>query len=64
MKRPLAALGLLACLAAAGGAQTPPPKGTERPGGDVADLVNALLGALMGSSEVTGERLQAEDPAC
>ncbi len=60
MKRPLAALGLLACLAAAGGAQTPPPKGTERPGGDVADLVNALLGALMGSSEVTGERLQAE----
>jgi hypothetical protein len=52
----LLALGL----SSPSGAQAPPPTGAERTGGELADLVNALLGGLMGGSEVTGERLQAE----
>ncbi|HEY8233159.1 MAG TPA: hypothetical protein VIJ10_10895 [Vicinamibacteria bacterium] len=59
MTRALAALAVAACLAVPARAQAP-PAGGERPGSEVADLVNALLGALMGSTEVTGERLQAE----
>jgi hypothetical protein len=39
-------------------AQTPPPD--KGPVQEVTDLVNALLGGLMGGAEVTGERLQEE----
>lgn len=56
------ALLLAAALAVVPGAlvaQTPP---TEGPGAtaELTDIVNAMLGALMGEGEVTGERLQAE----
>lgn len=59
MKRPAATAALLLGLAAAGAAQSPPvpPQGS---GGELGDLVNALLGGLMGSAEVTAESLQAE----
>ncbi len=57
--RALAPLLLAACLCVPASAQTP-PAGSERPGGEVADLVNALLGSLMGGGIVTGESLQAE----
>ena len=57
----------LAFLLAATASGQPSPPGTQAPpaGGeprssDVSDLVNALLGGLMGGSDVTGERLQAE----
>jgi len=45
-------------VAAPGRAQT--PAGENAKPGDVSDLVNALLGGLMGAREVTGESLQAE----
>jgi hypothetical protein len=50
---------LLAALLLSSGAlaQAPPEKGPVQ---EVADLVNALLGGLMGGAEVTGERLQEE----
>jgi hypothetical protein len=54
------AVGLaLAALILSGGAlaQTPPEKGPVQ---EVTDLVNALLGGLLGGAEVTGERLQEE----
>jgi hypothetical protein len=58
-----ASLVPLLCLALAAGpvaGQTPPVSG-ERQGADaVGDLVNALLGGLLGNGEITGERLQAE----
>ncbi len=64
------ALLLAAGLAAVAPGQAPPapgpsPRGSgqappARPGGEVEELVNALLGALMGGARVTGERLQAE----
>jgi hypothetical protein len=55
------ALALAVTLAAPAWGQAPPPSGAEqRPGSEVADIVNLLLGGLMGASEVTGERLQAE----
>ena len=57
--RALCALLLAASLGASASAQTP-PAGGERAGGEVADLVNALLGSLMGGAAVTGESLQAE----
>ena len=41
-------------------AQTPPSGGEKSPVADVTDLVNALLGGLLGGPEVTGERLQEE----
>jgi len=44
-------------LSAGAGAQTPPDTG---PVTEVTDLVNALLGGLMGSTEVTEARLQEE----
>jgi hypothetical protein len=50
-----AAVALLAAATVA--AQSPPPKS---PAGEVADLVNALLGGLLGGAEVTGEKLQEE----
>jgi len=59
VRRALASLLLLASLCSTVAAQTP-PTGGERPGGEVADLVNALLGALMGGGSVTGASLQAE----
>jgi hypothetical protein len=59
MTRTLLSLLLASGLAAVAVAQTP-PTGAERTGSEVADLVNALLGSLMGGGEVTGERLQAE----
>jgi hypothetical protein len=49
-----AALLLVASLCATAAAQTPPT------GSEVADLVNALLGSLMGGRAVTGSTLQAE----
>jgi hypothetical protein len=54
----LAALALVLALAPAAIAQTPPP-GNDKTG-EVTDLVNALLGTLMGGAEVTGASLQAE----
>jgi hypothetical protein len=59
MTRALALLVLGASLSTTISAQTP-PTGAERTGGEVADLVNALLGSLMGGAAVTGESLQAE----
>ncbi len=47
--------GLL--LSAGAFAQAPPEKG---PAEEVTDLVNALLGGLLGGAEMTGERLQEE----
>jgi hypothetical protein len=41
-------------------AQTPPPGREKGAAAEVADLVNALLGALMGEAEVTGAQLQQE----
>jgi hypothetical protein len=54
----LAALSLVLALAPGAFAQTPPPAGDKT--GEVTDLVNALLGTLMGGAEVTGASLQAE----
>jgi len=57
MRRRLA-LALGALLLSGGAlAQAPPDKGPVQ---EVTDLVNALLGGLMGGAEVTGERLQEE----
>ncbi len=53
------ALLLLAALGASAFGQTP-PTGSERTGSEVADLVNALLGSLMGGGSVSGASLQAE----
>jgi len=53
----LLASGLLASGAAA---QSPPPGGEKGAAAEVADLVNALLGGLMGGAEVTGPQLQRE----
>src|SRR5262245_56092650 len=58
MRRPLAALALVLALAPRAGTQTPPP-GSDKTG-EVTDLVNALLGTLMGGAEVTEASLQAE----
>jgi hypothetical protein len=55
---PLPALALLMAIAPGAGAQTP-PAGSDKTG-EVTDLVNALLGSLMGGAEVTGASLQAE----
>src|SRR4029453_15153902 len=55
---PLAALALLMALAPGAIAQSP-PAGRDKTG-EVTDLVNALLGSLMGGAEVTGASLQAE----
>jgi hypothetical protein len=53
-----ASLALAALLLSGGAlAQAPPDKGPVQ---EVTDLVNALLGGLMGGAEVTGERLQDE----
>jgi hypothetical protein len=50
---------LAALLAPAALAQTP-PAGGENPAAEVSDLVNALLGGLLGGAEVTGPQLQEE----
>lgn len=48
-------------LGASAAGQTPPPADTEKGAvAEVADLVNALLGGLLGGAEVTGERLQED----
>jgi hypothetical protein len=64
LRRALGARLLLAASLATGlpgwSAAQAPPTGSERTGGEVADLVNALLGSLMGGGAVTGESLQAE----
>ena len=52
-------LGVLLLAAGAVG-QTPPPEGETGPVSEVTDLVNALLGGLMGGTEMTGARLQEE----
>lgn len=60
MRRP-GALVLAALLLSSGAAgQTPPPGGEKGAVADVTDLVNALLGRLLGGADVTGERLQEE----
>ena len=60
MRRP-GALALAALLLSSGAlGQTPPPGGEKGPVADVTDLVNSLLGGLLGGAEVTGERLQEE----
>jgi len=60
VKRPGALL--LAALLLASGAlgQTPPPGSEKGAVADVTDLVNSLLGGLLGGGDVTGERLQDE----
>jgi len=60
VRRP-GALVLAALLLSSGAAgQTPPPDGEKGAVADVADLVNSLLGGLLGGADVTGERLQEE----
>jgi hypothetical protein len=61
VRRP-GALVLAALLLSAGAAgQTPPPGGDRGAAAEVTDLVNALLGGLLGGTgDVTGERLQEE----
>ena len=60
VKRP-GALLLAALLLSSGAAgQTPPPGGDKGAAADVTDLVNSLLGGLLGGGDVTGERLQEE----
>jgi len=60
VKRPRA-LVLGAFLLSSGAAgQTPPPGGEKSAVADVTDLVNSLLGGLLGGGDVTGERLQEE----
>jgi hypothetical protein len=55
-------LALLLCAAVGAGAQAPPPRGG--PAGSstdpAAELVDTLLGALMGPAEITGPELQRE----
>jgi hypothetical protein len=59
-RRVALALGaLLLCGGALAQEPQPPPPGST-PTQDVTDLVNALLGGLMGGAEVNGERLQEE----
>lgn len=60
MSRALALLVLAASLSTTVSAQTPPTGAERTGGGEVAELVNALLGSLMGGAAVTGESLQAE----
>lgn len=57
MRLPAGLVLAVALLAAAAAAQAPPGKG---PAEEVTDLVNALLGGLLGAGEMTEERLQAE----
>ncbi len=57
LARGVALAGLL-CGAAGARGQTLPPGGGSA--AEAADLVNALLGSLMGTGEVTGEQLQRE----
>jgi hypothetical protein len=47
-------------LAAGAAGQTPPPGSEKGPVPEVTDLVNALLGGLLGGTEVTGAQLQEE----
>ncbi len=54
------ALALVALLLSAGAAGQTPPRGEKGAAEEVTDLVNALLGGLMGGVGVTGERLQEE----
>jgi hypothetical protein len=54
-------LALLLCGAVGAAAQAPPPPGgSAGPATDPAELVDALLGALMGPAETTGPELQRE----
>jgi hypothetical protein len=56
-RRPGLVAAAVLLLSAGAAAQTPPEKG---PRSEVTDLVNALLGGLMGGEDVTGARLQQE----
>ncbi len=58
MRRPGALLLAALLVSAEAGAQTAPPG--RSPAAEVTDLVNTLLGGLLGGTEVTGERLQEE----
>jgi hypothetical protein len=59
VRRP-GALALAALLLSAGAAGQTPPRGEKGAAEEVTDLVNALLGGLLGGVDVTGERLQEE----
>ena len=54
------ALVLAALLLSSGAAGQTPSGSDKSPVADVTDLVNSLLGGLLGGAEVTGERLQEE----
>jgi hypothetical protein len=59
--KPAPALVLAVLLVASGAAGQAPPAGDGKsPVADVTDLVNSLLGGLLGGAEVTGEQLQEE----
>ena len=60
MKRAGAFLLAALLLASFAAGQTPPSGGDKGAAAEVADLVNSLLGGLLGGGEVTGERLQEE----
>jgi hypothetical protein len=61
VRRPGAlALAALLLLSSGAAGQTPRPGSDTSPAADVTDLVNSLLGGLLGGAEVTGERLQEE----
>jgi hypothetical protein len=60
MRRASLPLVLAVLLAAGAQAQTPPAGGEKAPAAEVSDLVNALLGGLLGGAEVTGPQLQEE----
>jgi hypothetical protein len=60
MRRASLPLVLAVLLAAGAQAQTPPSRGEKAPAAEVSDLVNALLGGLLGGAEVTGPQLQEE----
>jgi hypothetical protein len=60
VRRPGALLLAAVLLSTGAAGQTPPPGGEKGSVADVADLVNALLGGLLGGADVTGERLQEE----
>ncbi len=54
------ALATVLCAAAPGQAQTPPTGGIPGSAAEATDLINTLLGSLMGTGEVTGPGLQRE----
>jgi hypothetical protein len=60
VKRKAALVFGVLLLAAGAAGQNPPPEREKGPVPEVTDLVNTLLGGLLGGAEVTGARLQDE----